>query len=159
MKSKTLSSKPKVRKQIAALPIRSDAEGRLRVMLMTSRETQRLIVPKGWPMKRRKDHRAAAIEAKQEAGVIGRVHKRSIGSYTYWKRLPERFEFCRVKVFILEVDRQLALWREQEQRRIGWFQVDDAADLVDDPGLSTIIRKLPKRLKRRIGAKPHLAAQ
>ncbi len=142
--------KPKVRKQVAAVPVRNDPEGQLRVLLMTSRETQRLIVPKGWPMKGRKDHRAAAIEAREEAGVIGRMHKKPIGTYIYWKRLPGRFEFCRVKVFILEVERQLTLWREKDQRRIGWFRANDAADLVDDPGLGTIIRKLPKRLRRRV---------
>ncbi len=141
--------KLKARKQIGALPVRSDAQGELRVMLMTSRETKRLIVPKGWPMRGRKDHRAAATEALQEAGVIGRIHKKSIGSYIYWKRLADRFELCRVKVFLLEVERQLPVWKEREQRRIGWFRPDVAAELVDDPGLGTLIRKLPKQLKSR----------
>lgn len=147
-KAKT-KSKPKLRRQVAALPIRNDAQGHLRVMLMTSRETKRLIVPKGWPMKGRKDHRAAAIEAMEEAGLVGRIHRKSLGSYVYWKRLKDRFDLCRVKVFVLEVDRQLPVWREQEQRQMGWLLTDDAADLVDDPGLSRIIRKLPKRVPQR----------
>ncbi len=143
-------AKPKARKQVAALPVRTDANGQFRVMLMTSRETKRLIVPKGWPMKGRKDHRAAAIEAREEAGVIGRIHKRAIGSYTYWKRLSEHFQMCRVKVFVLEVDRQLALWPERDERRIAWFLIDDAADLVGEPGLSSIIRKLHERRGARL---------
>ena len=65
----------KPRKQAAALPVRVDDEGRVHVLLITSRETQRFIIPKGWPMKGRKDHQAAAIEAQQEAGIIGRIQK------------------------------------------------------------------------------------
>ncbi len=82
--------KPKIRKQVAALPVRLDAAGQPRVLLITSRETRRFIVPKGWPMKGRKDYRAAAIEAQQEAGVIGRVHKKPVGSYLYWKRRADK---------------------------------------------------------------------
>lgn len=135
---------PKPRKQVAALPIRFDGEGRLRVLLVTSRETQRFIIPKGWPMKGCKDHRAAAIEAREEAGVIGRVHKKPVGSYNYWKRRDNHFDLCRVKVFPLEFQRQLPDWREKSQRRGAWLLADEAADLVDDPGLIEIIRNLPR---------------
>ena len=134
--------KPKVRKQVAALPVRLDGEGRTRVLLITSRETQRFIVPKGWPMKGYKDYRAAAIEAQEEAGIIGRVGKKPIGSYTYWKRRPEHFELCRVRVFLLEVERQLPAWREKGQRQGAWFLVEDAANLVDEAGLVAILRGL-----------------
>ena len=134
--------KPKVRKQVAALPVRLDAEGRTRVLLITSRETQRFIVPKGWPMKGHKDCRAAAIEAQEEAGIIGRVGKKPIGSYTYWKRRADHFELCRVRVFLLDVERQLPAWREKDQRQGAWFLVDDAANLVDEAGLVTILRGL-----------------
>ena len=108
-----------------------------------------MIVPKGWPMKGYKDYRAAAIEAQEEAGVIGRVGKKPIGSYTYWKRRAERFDLCRVKVYILEVQRQLPAWREKDQRQGAWFLVDDAADLVDDAGLVTILRGLADHWPRK----------
>ncbi len=122
--------------------MRLDAAGRTRVLLITSRETKRMIVPKGWPMKGRKDYRAAAIEAQEEAGVIGRVGKKPIGAYTYWKRRPDHFDLCRVKVYLLEVERQLPAWREKGQRQGAWFLVEDAADLVDDAGLVPILRGL-----------------
>lgn len=140
-----LSLKP--RKQVAALAIRRDPTAGLRVMLVTSRETRRLVAPKGWRMKGREDHIAAEIEAKQEAGVVGRIHKKPIGFYEYWKRLADHFELCRVKVFLLEVERQLADWKERDQRRVAWYDVDEAADLVDEPGMSAIIRNLPARMK------------
>jgi 8-oxo-dGTP pyrophosphatase MutT (NUDIX family) len=138
-----IESKLKKRKQVAALPVTLDADGRLRVLLITSRETKRFIVPKGWPMKGKKDHRAAAIEAKEEAGVVGRVHRKAIGTYTYWKRRADRFEFCEVHVFALEVAHQLKEWREKGQRQGAWLLIDDAIELVDEPGLVTMFRCLP----------------
>ena len=124
-----------------------------RVLLITSRETKRLIVPKGWPMRGHKDYRAAAIEAQEEAGVIGRVGKKPVGSYTYWKRRSDRFDLCRVKVYVLAVERQLPAWREKHQRQGAWFLIDDAADLVDDAGLVTILRGLDDVWPRRAAKK------
>jgi 8-oxo-dGTP pyrophosphatase MutT (NUDIX family) len=132
---------------VAALVMRRDDLNGLQVMLMTSRTTKRLIVPKGWPMKGRPDFRAAEIEARQEAGVIGKVHKKPIGSYDYWKRLSDHFTLCTVSVFLLEAQGHLPKWKERGERRIIWFSSDDAAHLVDDPGLSTIIRNLPRLIK------------
>jgi 8-oxo-dGTP pyrophosphatase MutT (NUDIX family) len=137
----------KPRKQVAALAIRRDPTEGLKVMLVTSRQTRRLVTPKGWRMKGRQDYVAAEIEAKQEAGVIGRIHKKPIGFYEYWKRLADHFVLCRVKVFVLEVERQLADWKERGERRVEWFDIDEAADLVDEPGMSAIIRDLPARMK------------
>lgn len=136
----------KPRKQVAALPVRRDAEGQWRVLLLTSRETGRLVVPKGWPMDGRKDFRAAAIEAREEAGLVGRITRKPVGSYLYWKRLADRFTLCRVKVYLLEVQRQLKAWREKGQRRGLWFLPEDAADLVDEPGLAELIRETCARL-------------
>ncbi len=151
----------KPRQQVAALPVRLDPEKRVRVFIITSRGTQRFIIPKGWPMKGRKDHRAAAIEAQEEAGLVGRIHKKSIGAYTYWKRRPDSFNYCTVKVFVLDVRHQLPDWKEKGQRRGAWLLVDDAADLVDDPGLVAIIRSLPKQLAakgKRFSLKPNTAS-
>ena len=119
------------------------------MLLITSRGTGRFIIPKGWPMKGHKDHQAAAIEAQQEAGIIGRVHKKPVGNYTYWKRRGAHFDYCRVKVFPLEFRHQLPEWREKGQRRGAWLLPDEAADLVDDPGLVDIIRHLPRSATER----------
>ena len=140
------SAAAKIHKQVAALPVRLDGDGHLRVLLITSRETQRFIIPKGWPMKGRKDHQAAAIEAREEAGIIGRVHKKPVGSYAYWKRQVGRFVYCKVKVFALEFHHQLPDWREKGQRRGAWLRMEHAIDLVDEPGLRTLLGGLPPGL-------------
>src|ERR1700755_1994635 len=69
--------------QFAALPFQIAPDG-LRVLLLTSRETRRWIIPKGWPIRGMKPREVAAREAFEEAGLVGRVAgKRSIGSYNY----------------------------------------------------------------------------
>ena len=126
------------RAQVAALPYRQGPAG-AEVLLITSRETRRWIIPKGWPMKGRKDYQAAAREALEEAGVKGKVHKRPIGAYTYQKRLIDRVEPCRVMVYVLEVDKQLMSWRERDQRKRRWFPLTAAAANISEPALASMI--------------------
>jgi 8-oxo-dGTP pyrophosphatase MutT (NUDIX family) len=124
--------------QVAALPLRLRA-GRLEVCLVTTRTTRRWTIPKGWPMKGIKDHLAAGIEAEQEAGLRGKAGKRAIGSYLYWKRFEDRFELVRVTVFRFDVEDTLPSFREQDQREVRWFPIEEARELVDEPGLAAII--------------------
>jgi ADP-ribose pyrophosphatase YjhB (NUDIX family) len=135
--------------QVAALPVRRDAEGAWRLLLVTSRETRRWVVPKGWPMKGLKDRKAAGLEAKQEAGVVGRVGKAPLGSYLYWKRRSDRFDLCRVEVYRLDVERQLTRWKEKGQREARWFTPDEAALSVDEPGLTALLQGLDLDLDER----------
>jgi 8-oxo-dGTP pyrophosphatase MutT (NUDIX family) len=130
------------RVQVAAVPVRHTGEGNLEVLLVTSRTTRRWIVPKGWPIKGLDDNDAAAREAYEEAGVVGRIGKKPVGRYTYWKRLDDHFVLCEVKLYRLAFERQLENWAEQSQRRVHWFSRQDAADLVDEPGLKTLIAGL-----------------
>jgi 8-oxo-dGTP pyrophosphatase MutT (NUDIX family) len=128
--------------QIGALPVRRNSDGLLKVLLVTTRSTRRWSIPKGWPMKGIKDHQAAAQEAREEAGIEGKIQKQSLGSYLYWKRRAEHFDLCRVSVYLLKVDRELERWREKDERDTRWFGADDAAMAVTDPGLSSIISSL-----------------
>ena len=134
------------RSQIAAMPIRRAADGSTEILLVTSRTTRRWIVPKGWPMKGVKDRDAAAREAYEEAGVVGRVSEKPAGRYSYWKRMSDHFTLCEVKPYLLEVEKQLDAFREQHQRDLHWFKLADAADIVDEPELSTALRKLEGRV-------------
>ncbi|URK86428.1 hypothetical protein LP421_03855 (plasmid) [Rhizobium sp. RCAM05350] len=61
---------------------------------------------KGWPKKRQKKADAAAAEAYEEAGIVGKVGQKPIGSYTYWKRGVGEFERLQVLVYPLQVTKQ-----------------------------------------------------
>ncbi len=128
-------------RQVAALPFRESATGEIEVMLLTSRETSRFIIPKGWPMKKLPDWKAAGVEARQEAGLIGAVGRNPIGSYQYWKRLKSVFVPVSVAVFAMEVKKEKPAWREMGMRQKRWLTVKDAVSLIDEPDLSGLIER------------------
>ena len=66
--------------QVGALIVRR-RRGSCEVMLITSRDTGRWIVPKGWPMRGKPDDEAAAQEAFEEAGVEGEISRDPVGSF------------------------------------------------------------------------------
>ena len=129
-------------RQVAAIPFRLREDGGLEVLLVTSRTTRRFIVPKGWPMKGKSGRRAAAIEAQEEAGVLGKAPKQPAGTYSYWKRMADGFIRVDVSVFLLQVTEELADWREAANRQRAWLPPADAALLIDEPELSTLLRDL-----------------
>ena len=127
--------------QYAALPWRKAGGGRREVLLVTSRETGRWVLPKGWPMKRRSPSEAAAREAFEEAGVRGDVCREALGAYTYLKAFNEALAFrCEVQVFALQVTRELKDWPERAERTRRWFSPEEAAAAVDEPELQALIR-------------------
>jgi 8-oxo-dGTP pyrophosphatase MutT (NUDIX family) len=129
-------------RQVAAIPFRLDARGDIEVMLVTSRTTRRFIVPKGWPMKGKSGRKAAMIEAQEEAGVLGNILKEPAGTYSYWKRLSNRFVRVDVIVYLLETTDELANWQEARKRQRAWLAPADAALLIDEPDLSTLLKSL-----------------
>src|SRR3546814_5625705 len=66
-------------KQVAALPYRIEPDGAARILLITSRETRRWIIPKGNPIRGLEAHQAAAREAFEEAGISGIACPAAIG--------------------------------------------------------------------------------
>ncbi|SUE43530.1 NUDIX hydrolase [Roseomonas gilardii] len=130
--------------QYAALPIAEQA-GETMVMLVTSRETHRWIIPKGWAEKGVAPHQLAAKEAYEEAGLVGEVQPEAVGSYCYSKRLRSGRELpCQVQVFPMRVEKQLEDWPERRERETRWFTLSGAAELVGDAGLSALLLDLAR---------------
>lgn len=127
------------RRQVAALPWRRGAEG-VEILLVTSRETRRWVVPKGGRMPGKTDAEAAAQEAFEEAGVEGRVGHDPLGGFRYLKILKRRApRWCVVAVYALEVTAEHREWQEQAERERAWLPRDEAARRVGEPDLAALI--------------------
>jgi len=128
------------RAQSAALPWRRTDRGALELLLITSRETRRWVIPKGWPIKGLKAPKTAAREALEEAGVVGTIGKK-IGVYHYDKRLSSgRVQKVRVGVYPLKVETELDSWPEAHERVRLWTTPEDAASRVLEPELAELLR-------------------
>lgn len=133
-----LGRKP-LQMQVAALC--RDTQGQ--VLLVTSRDTGRWVLPKGWPMAGRTLAEAASQEAWEEAGVRGSVEEIEIGTYHYAKRQDRGFDIpIKVKVYALQVDELANRYPEDKQRRRVWFEPARAAELVVEAELKGLLRSL-----------------
>ena len=140
-----MATEPRV--QYAALPYRRGPED-IEILLVTSLGTKRWIIPKGWPMRGRKPHEAAAREALEEAGVVGKIGSDVIGTYLYDKRRKSGATVpCKVEVFALDVNTQRKNWPEKGRRKVKWFPPEEAADTVSDVDLRDIILDWTRRVR------------
>ena len=129
------------RRQVAALPWRGEGDA-MRVLLVSSRETRRWVIPKGWPMKGKVDCAAAAQEAYEEAGLDGVVSETPIGAYEYLKRLKSgAARLVKVDVFPLRVTGERSIWPEKGQRTLEWMTPVEAALAVQEPELRDLIAR------------------
>ncbi len=139
------SSKRDVRTQFGALCYRI-REGKVQILLITSRGRGRWIIPKGWPMDGETPAGAGATEAYEEAGVVGKLSDNVLGFYAYSKghagyRLP-----CVVAVFPLKVTKVLKSYPEKGERRRKWVSQKKAVQMVGEPELRRIIKDFDPRL-------------
>jgi 8-oxo-dGTP pyrophosphatase MutT (NUDIX family) len=126
-------------RQIGAVPYRKVGGG-FEVLLITSRETRRWVIPKGWPMPHLADYNAARQEALEEAGIEGKMGRKSIGSYYYVKRKKSgKLLPVTVVVYAMEVTLLLDEWPEKNERKRHWFAAKEAVGLVQEEGLRAVI--------------------
>lgn len=112
-------------------------------MLVTSRETRRWVLPKGWVEKRCTPAAQAAREAFEEAGIRGRIGKVPLGRYGYAKRLADGTCLpVEVEVYALEVESLLDHWPEQDERERRWFTPAEAAEAVQEGDLGSLLLSL-----------------
>ena len=126
------------------MPYRADGDALdapIRILLVTSRQTRRWVIPKGNAPAGMALHQAAAMEAEEEAGVIGAVCPTPLGSYRYRKRRGNGASLLAdVEVFPLAVWRELPAWKEHDERERRWFSLAEAADKVEERDLAELIR-------------------
>ncbi len=130
----------KAQRQYAALPYRISAD-KLKVCLITSRDTGRWIIPKGWAEDGIEPNELAAIEAYEEAGLKGKTANKAIGTFRYTKCMDDGSQIeCEVGVYPMRVKRQEADWPEKSERDVRWVGVDRAVKMLDDDGLKKLLK-------------------
>ena len=138
--------KTDVRSQFAALCYRI-RKGEPEVLLITSRGSQRWIIPKGWPMAEKTPAQAALQEAWEEAGVKGTAYDRCLGLFSYKKDIgPKESLPCIALVYPVHVSALEKKYPEKKQRRRKWFSPKKAAGKVAEPELKKILKTFDPRL-------------
>lgn len=125
--------------QCGAICCRVERGGRLSVLLVTSRDTGRWVIPKGYVGRKEKPYRCAQREALEEAGIIGKVRKRPLGYYTY---LKDNETPLTVSIHLLRLRNEVSQFPERTQRLKIWVSPAEAALLVEEPELRALFRSI-----------------
>ncbi|MFD1694033.1 NUDIX hydrolase [Roseibium aestuarii] len=138
------------RLQIAALCYRV-TNRRLEVLLVTTRDSGRWILPKGWPMMKKKGHRTAVIEAFEEAGVIGEApRKEPYAQFASHKGVGGGLKVdTDVLVYLVEAKGQAETFPEAGERQLRWLSVDEAIALTDEEGARPILRQFLEEMRQK----------
>ncbi|MGI3170680.1 NUDIX hydrolase [Pseudooceanicola sp. C21-150M6] len=131
------------RYQVAALCYRfAPDDAGTEVLIITSRDTGRWVLPKGWPKSGTGAAGTAIEEAWEEAGVKPRSPRLPlIGRYRYQKRLRGGIPVATdVDVFALEVVAMFDDFPEAGERQLKWVSPQAAAEAVEEPELQALLR-------------------
>lgn len=136
------------RQQFGALCYRRKKKQQtVEVLLVTSRDTGRWVIPKGWPMAGKKAHTVAEREAYEEAGAKGKVSPEPFGFYHYPKGLEGGLKVaCKVQVHLLEVKDTAKDFPEKASRRVEWVSCEEAAARVQEPELKTLFHRFSRMM-------------
>jgi len=137
------------RQQYAAICYRANKRGDFEVLVATSRDTGRWVIPKGWPMENKKAHQVAEQEALEEVGVKGKAEKLPFGFYHYRKGLDNGIRVpVRVQVHLLKVASNCKDFKEKGVRRIEWVSAEEAADRVNEPELKILLLQFSEKMRK-----------
>jgi len=130
-------------RQAGAIPYRV-VDGTVEVLLITSRDTGRWVIPKGYVESGETAAEAAAKEAFEEAGVVGFISGRLPLGFVPYVKVLKGGKGCpaSIEVYPLLVETRKKDWPEKGQRKARWFTVEEAAKRVDEPALALLIHRL-----------------
>lgn len=122
--------------QSAVLPIKKE-KSEIYILLITSRNQTKWIIPKGIVEENLSHWESAEKEAFEEAGINGRIEKKSIGEYEYkkWGGI------CKVVLYPFIVETEFEDWPEKYFRNRKWFKVDKALKKLKNKKLKELIKQ------------------
>ena len=119
--------------QAAAVPMDSG-----RICLVNSRSGRGWVIPKGHIEPGDTARETALREAWEEAGLVGRLHDKPVGSYQYEKNGTT----YRVAVFLMEVTEVAAAWPEDHRRTRRWIHPTQIEQFVEVPGMRRVLSRV-----------------
>lgn len=114
-------------------------------LLVTSRDTGRWVLPKGWIKKGKSAERSALEEGWEEAGIVPKKTKPElVGSYLYDKKFDKGLATpVEVSVYQIELSKLENKFPEASERKRRWMTRDEAAAAVNEPTLTKLLQSLP----------------
>lgn len=114
------------------------------MLLITSRDTRRWIIPKGNIDRGKTPMEAAAQEAYEEAGIRGTFSSEvPLGFYMYFKvRNDQTSTPTSVEVYLLHAEQQAKKWPEKGERKLRWLTLKDAIKKIEEPGVAPLLKRL-----------------
>lgn len=129
--------------QSGVIPYRIKGKKNVEVLLITSVKKQRWIIPKGYIEFNLSAFESAKKEAIEEAGVLGSNETIELGEFVLQKSFGKSF----MKIFSMEVTKELEDYPEKTKRKRKWFDADEATKKISIPEVANMILQLKKKLK------------
>ncbi|MDR3626232.1 MAG: NUDIX hydrolase [Ignavibacteriaceae bacterium] len=123
--------------QSGVIPYRKTKDG-LEVLLITSMKKKKWVIPKGFIEFNLSPFESAKKEAYEEAGVLGANETIELGYFGNQKSIG----VCHVKVYAMEVIEMLQEYPEKGLRERKWFNIKDAAAIIEIKEISDMITSL-----------------
>ncbi len=129
--------------QVALLCYRGKVSDR-EYLLITSRDTGRWVLPKGWVKNGKTPEVSALEEGWEEAGIVAaKDAPELIGHYSYDKRLGKGETLALdVAVYQVRFKRLERKFPESGERKRKWMSASKAAKLVSEPSLTKLLKSL-----------------
>lgn len=129
-----------IKRQSAAIPYRVSATGDVEVLLVTSKRKRRWVLPKGKLQRWMLAHASAAVEAFEEAGVLGVVERLPVATYRQRKSGQDGASAeIVIDAYPLRVNTELRSWPEKAIRQRRWVTIEDAMNAVRDTELRSAL--------------------
>ncbi len=139
---------PETREQVGVIAWLPDLSP-VRFAVVTSRRTGRWVFPKGSIDEGMTPVQAAAQEALEEAGVIGKPEDKPFGSYQTVKIRPPHYWSVNVALYAMQIDRILNVWDESAQRLRRFVTLEEARDLLDEDDMVRLAEEFSVCVKDR----------
>ncbi len=129
--------------QSGVIPYRIKGKKKIEVLLITSVKRKRWIIPKGYVEFNLSAFESAKKEAFEEAGLLGTNETFQLGEFIIQKSYGK----CFLKIFSMEVIKELEDYPEKFKRSRKWFGLDEALEKIAVPEIAEMMLFLKKKIE------------